>query len=364
MPSGLTEYGSFVYLNISSLASTRRFTVDITVSQISRTAQRLRAAFDRGAQWTKQQAADELGCTKRHVLRLVEELRTHGVPVEARREGRAKVFFIPKEHQRRRIQIDALDEAALRALVVSAEAARALLRDTPLQEPLDRAFRTLLEAFGDGEMISFEPELEGERWYFGEAVPPGGKMDVIRQLDRCIAEGRSVRIDYTNGRGERSENRKIDPLAFAPFPSGWQLAAYCHRRQAVRNFNPSRIERLRPCNGETGGDFFAPPPDFDADEHFSGRFGALAGGGRLRTVRLRVEPAVAQYFKTKDYHSSQRLEKHSDGSLTVTFQVTELKTMRAFVRSWGPNVKALEPPELVDALAEDARATARQYESM
>ena len=337
--------------------------MEVTVSDMGRTAQRLRAAFDRGAAWTKQQAADELGCTKRHVLRLVEELRAHGVPVEERKEGRAKVFFIPEEHQRRRIRIDALDEAALRALTVSAEAARALLRDTPLQEPLDRAFRTLLKAFKAEELVSFEPELEIDRWYFGDAVPPGGKLEIIRRLDNCIVEGRSVRIDYTNGRGERSENRKIDPLAFAPFPSGWQLAAYCHRRQAVRNFNPSRIERLRPCNGDSGGDFFTPPPAFDADEHFSGRFGALAGDGRLRTVRLRVDPTVAQYFKTKEYHSSQRLETHSDGRLTVTFQVTELKTMRAFVRSWGPKVKALEPPELVEALADDARAMARRYAS-
>jgi len=359
----LTEYGSFAYLKCILSRIHTLFVVDVTVSNLSRAAQRLQAAFDNGAAWTKQQAARELDCTKRHVLRLINELRAHDVPVEARREGRAKVFFIPEEHQRRRIQIDALDEEALRALTVSAEAARALLQNTPLEAGLDRAFRVLLEAFRHEDIFSFEPEMESDRWYFGEAAPPGGKLEVIRELDRCIAECRSVRIDYTNGRGERSENRKIDPLAFAPFSSGWQLAAYCHRRQAVRNFNPARIERLRPCNGETGGDFFIPPQDFDVDEHFSGRFGALAGDGRLKTVRLRAEPAVAQYFKTKDYHSSQRLDKRPDGSLIVTFQVTELETMRAFVRSWGPNVTALDPPQLVDALAEDARAMARRYEA-
>lgn len=336
--------------------------MDVTVSNVSRTARRLHAAFDRGAAWTKQQAARELGCSKRHVLRLITELRAHGVPVEDRREGRTKVFFIPQEHQRRRIQIDALDEAALRALTVSAQASRALLHDTPLEEPLDRAFRTLLDTFKSEDLVSFNPEREGEHWYFDGAAPPGSKLDVIRQLDRCIAECRSVRIDYTNGRGEHSEDRKINPLAFAPFPSGWQLAAYCHRRRAVRNFNPARIERLQPCHGEPGGDFFTPPRDFDVDDHFGGRFGALAGDGRLRTVRLRVAPAVAQHFKTKDYHGSQRLEKQADGHLIVTFQVTELKTMRSFVRSWGPDVVALEPPELVEALAEDAHATAQQYD--
>jgi len=328
---------------------------------MSRSAQHLHAAFDRGAAWTKRQAARELGCSERHVLRLVTEIRGHGVPVETRREGRAKVFFIPEEHQRRRIQIDALDEAALRALTVAAEASVALLHDTPLHEPLKRAFRTLLASFKNEDLVSFEPELEADRWYFGNATPPAGKIEIIRQLDRCIAECRSVRIDYTDGRGERSENRKIDPLAFAPFSSGWQLAAYCHQRQALRNFKPSRIEHLRPCNGETGGDFFTPPAGFNADEHFSGRFGALAGDGRLHTVRLQVKPAVAQYFKTKDYHSSQRITRLPDGALEVIFQVSELKTMRAFVRSWGPNVKALAPPNLVEALAADARAMAREY---
>ncbi len=335
----------------------------VTPPVLNRTTQRLRAHFDRGAAWTKEQAARELECTKRHVMRLIKELREAGVPVEERREGHAKVFFIPVEHQRRRIQIEALDEEALRALTVSAEAARALLRGTPLADPLDRAFRTLLDAFGDEDVFSFEPDMENERWYFDGAAPPNSKLEVIRQLDRCIAEHRSARIDYTNGRGERSEHRKIDPLAFAPFPSGWQLAAYCHRRQAVRNFNPSRVERLRPCNGESGGDFFTPPPNFDVDDHFSGRFGALAGDGRLRSVRLRVAPEVAQYFKTKDYHSSQRIEKQPDGRLIITYQVTQLKTMRSFVRSWGPNVIALAPPELAEKLAEDARQTARRYET-
>ena len=354
-------YGSFAYLDLTPLNVTGYLIVDVTVNEMTRSAQRLHAAFDRGAAWTKRQAARELDCTERHVLRLVTEMREHGVPVEARREGRAKVFFIPAEHQRRRIQIDALDEAALRALAVSAEASLALLRHTPLHEPLARAFRTLLASFKTEDLVSFEPESEGERWYFGDATPPGGKIEIIRQLDRCIAECRSVRINYTNGRGERSENRKIDPLAFAPFSSGWQLAAYCHQRQALRNFKPSRIEYLRPCNGETGGDFFTPPPGFNADQHFSGRFGALAGDGRLHTVRLHVKPTVAQYFKTKDYHSSQRITKLADGALEVAFQVSELKTMRAFVRSWGPNVKVLAPSELVEGLAADARAMAREY---
>ena len=64
-----------------------------------------------------------------------------------------------------------------------------------------------------------------------------------------------------------------------------------------------------------------------------------------------------------DYHTGQRTapDPERPGSLLVTFQVSELLAVRSFVRSWGANVVALEPPELVAMLTEDARATAAAY---
>ena len=243
---------------------------------------------------------------------------------------------------------------------VAAEASRALLRDTPLGAPLSRAFQTLLDAVGDDTVYSFDPELEAEHWYFGNAAAPGAdRLDVMRALDRAIVDSQSIRIDYTNGRGERSDGRLLDPLAMAPFSSGWQLAAYCHSRRAVRNFNPARIDRVALVPDA----HFAPPDDFVADEHFGGRFGALEGTGRLREVRLRVAPHVAQHFRSGGYHTSQRNEPDPDqpGGLMVTYHVPEIKTMRSFVRSWGAAVVALAPPELVAQLTTDARDAAQAY---
>lgn len=329
-------------------------------TDLSRSARRLRALFDADARLTRAQIGARLRCTPRHGARVVAELRAAGVPVESVREGRHTVFFVAEAHQRRHVHIDSLDEQALRALTVAAEASRAVLRGTPLEDPLDRAFRTLLDAFGDHDVYSFDPDLEADHWHFGNAAAPGAdRLDVLRALDRAITLGLAVEVDYTNGRGERS-TRRLDPLAMAPFPSGWQLAAYCHTRRAVRNFNPARIDRVDTLSGV----FVVPPDGFDADEHFGGRFGALEGSGRMQTVRLRVAPHVAQHFHSRDYHTSQRAEpdpERPDG-LLVSFQVTETRTMRAFVRSWGAAVVALGPPDLVAQLAQDARDVARAYQ--
>ncbi len=330
-------------------------------ADLSRAARALRRAFDRAERLTKAQIAARLGCTPRHAVRVVDELRRAGVPVEHEPAGRARQFFVPDVHQRRQIQVDALDEEALRALTVAADASRAILRGTPLDAPLERAFAALLGAVGDDAVYSFDPGEEARHWHFGNAAAPhAGRLDVLRAVDHAITTCQTVRITYTNGRGERSAGRLLDPLAVAPFPSGWQLAAFCHARRAVRNFNPARIESVEPVP-ET---WFSPPAGFDADAHFGGRFGALDGGaGRLHTVRLRVAPAVAQHFHSRDYHTSQQAAADPDcpGGLVVTFQVSEMKTMRSFVRSWGPAVVALAPPSLVAEIAADARATARLY---
>ena len=341
-------------------ASAARLDTSDPEAALSRAARRLRRLFDQDARLTRDKIGKALGCTPRHGSRVLQELRDVGVPVEEARDGRAKVFYVPTVHQRRQIQLDSLDEEALRALTVAAEASRAVLRGTSLAAPLDRAFQTLLDAVGDQDVYSFDPELEAGHWHFGNAAAPGAeRLDVMRALDRAITHGQSARIDYTNGRGERSVARLLDPLAMAPFSSGWQLAAYCHTRRAVRNFNPARIDRVELVTDR----YFAPPDDFDADEHFGGRFGALDGSDRLHTVRLRVAPEVAQHFHSRDYHTSQRAEPDVErpGGLLVTYQVTETKTMRSFVRSWGAAVVALAPPELVAQLAQDARDAADAY---
>ena len=324
---------------------------------LSASARRLRRHFDRGAALTRQEIATHIGCVPRHASRLVEELRDAGVPVQEQRQGRAKVYSLAAEHQHRTIQVEELDEAALRALVVAAEASRALLRDTPLADPLDRAFGVLLAAYRGDDLDSFEPEAVADQWHFGALAAPGvGTLATLRQLDEAIRSFQSVEVVYVNGRGERS-TRVLDPLAVAPFSSGWQLAAWCHRRRAVRDFRPDRIERIRPLDAH-----FSPPADWNPDVHFDGRFGALDGDGRLQRVQLRVDRSVIQHFRSGPYHPSQTITPDGDG-FAVTFQVPELKAIRSWVRSWGPAVTALAPAELVDALANDAHATATLYDA-
>ena len=336
---------------------------------VSARPEELRRLFDAGARLTKKQAGAALGVSPRQIERYVKRLRAAGVPVEqsprlpeesADGEPRAVRYYLEARHQRRAFELGGLDEGALHALVVAVGAARGALAGTGYEAPLDRAFGRLLAAVNRVEsaegLFSFDPDEEEDRWHFGAAAVAPVEPEVFDAVSHALGRWR-LRVDYQKGSGERSWSREVSPLGLAPVGGAWLLAAYCHERRAVRDFNVARLQNVRVQRAPAHV-----PGGFETAAHFAGRFGgALAGRGRPQEVRLHVSPERAVYFETKRYHPSQQTEREPGGALCVRYRVRTLDAVRAFVASWGPHVEALAPPELVERLREDAQATAALY---
>jgi len=332
--------------------------------ELARSAARLRRLMDAGRRLTKLEAAHLLGRTPRTVTRLVAALRDAGIPVEEERDGRAKRFFLADVHQRRGLCLDALDEAALLALTVAAEAGRQTLAGTPLAEPLAQAERVLIAAAAGTEgglgPASFHPEEEPARWHFGPAAAEVIDPEVFLSLRQAINEGRQVRADYLNKAGNRTFDRALSPLALGRVAGTWQLAAYCHSRRDLLNFNLTRLSNVRVLRRLADA-----PAGFHSAAHFGGRFASLEGRGAPVEVRLRVSSSRAVHFRSRRYHPSQVLEERPDGGLTATYTVPggdALDEVRAFVASWGPHVVVEAPAELSERLASDAQATVAAYD--
>ena len=331
-------------------------------ARLSASADLLVRWLSEAAQPTKREAAERLGCSEKTVRRAVAEAKAAGVPIREVRRGREKAYALAPEHQRRTLTLDTLDEAALHALAVAAQASGAVLAGTPLAEPLARAFGALLDALhgvdGGHGPDSFEPDDEAALWSFGPLAPSPTDPGVFAALALAVRQRRSVRVDYTNASGERRPSRKLDPLAVGVAQGTWLLAAWCHTRREVRDFSLARVSHVHPLS-----DGFAPPSGFDRRAHFAGRFGAIEGDAPVE-VRLAVSADRATYFRTKRYHPSQTVEDRVGGGATVTFWVPGgdgLDAVRAFVASWGPYVVAEAPPALAARLADDARQTAAAY---
>ncbi len=69
--------------------------------------------------------------------------------------------------------------------------------------------------------------------------------DYLTPLQNAIISKTIVRLTYLNQQDEASE-REVEPIGLTFYSLNWHLVAWCHLRQAYRDFRTSRIQQLTP----------------------------------------------------------------------------------------------------------------------
>ena len=75
----------------------------------------------------------------------------------------------------------------------------------------------------------------------------------------------------------------------------------------------------------------------------------------LINVVLEVDKSKAFYFENKKYLKSQEEKKQDDGSLLLTFKVTQEMEIEELVKRWIPFVKVIEPKSLKEKIDSDLK---------
>ncbi len=168
---------------------------------------------------------------------------------------------------------------------------------------------------------------------------------------------RTVRMWYQALGDEVATERLVDPYFIEPAAAGHAsyLIGHCHRAGETRMF---KIERIKDI--ELTSEAYRVPSDFDANQYLSSAWGIVAGG-EVETVRLRFDKDLAPIMQETTWHPSQRVERQSDGSALVTFEVTNTVELYAWVMGWGEKVEVLEPESLRQDVIATAEAMLKLY---
>jgi len=318
------------------------------------TKETLRRLLNQGREMTLDEMASHLDVSRRQVRRLLDELDEEGGGIQHRWEDGKKHFSL--DPQARALQSRPIEftERELQALTVAASAAQATLNPTPFDDDLEDAVQKLLATVGP--TYSFELEFQEKMWHFDASVEGNIEPDIFWTVVQSANSHETLAIDYYSASSDHhSSGRKIDPLVIAEQAGSWLVAAYCHDRQRVLDFSLPAIGAAEPT-----GEHFVRPKKFDRRSHFEDRFSALKGE-ETREVRLRVDESKAEYFQRKTYHPSQSPEQLENGDLEVTFEVSNLDDIAAFVRSWGPHVRVLRPESLAERIEAELAETLQDY---
>jgi proteasome accessory factor B len=266
---------------------------------------------------------------KRMFERDKAELRDLGVPLET---GRNSVFDADDGYRitRREYELPAIEFDPAEAAAVSL-AAR-LWQSAALGTPARNALIKLRAGGTDVEPAS------------GGVLPhvDAGDPSLPAFLD-AARHARTVRFDYVKSGSGKPERRDLEPWGVLSWRRRWYVVGFDRDRDNVRSFRLSRVQGDVTPYGKPGA--FTRPDDVDMLGHVDGR--------------QPDEPRVARVRVTGDGAAQLRryATNEDNGVLTVSF--SDLSWLARAVASAGSSARALEPPDLVEAVRSRLEAVAR-----
>ena len=170
----------------------------------------------------------------------------------------------------------------------------------------------------------------------------------IDQLTRAIEQHRTVQMRYYSASRDKTNRRDVDPYHLWYMAGSLYLIAYCHLRREVRMFTVDRIRSLavtnKPCQLLVG---------FDLDAYLRDALVVMRGNPIDSDVA--VQPTTAAWVKDRQWHPSQHVAIHKDGSLTMTLQVADTRELVGWIFNFGSGVRVLQPETLREKVREEAR---------
>jgi proteasome accessory factor C len=293
--------------------------------------------------------ADLFGVSERQILRDLNVLWFSGLPglamgdyievdMEAA-EGEGVINVSNADYLARPLRLGT-DEAL--ALVVALRTLAAM-PGTYDRGAVDRAVAKLERAAGAAaERAAAAVRVEVD----GDAV-----ADVAATVRRALDEKRRLHLSYwVPGRDETTE-RDVDPMRLALADGRLYLEGWCRLAESVRLFRLDRVAGIslldvaaqvprQARSRDLGAGIFQPSPE---DE----------------LVTLELGPAGRW---VADYYPCDSVEELGEDRLRVRLRVADPRWVRRLALRLGGTGRIVDPPDLVKAAVQDARAALDAYE--
>jgi predicted DNA-binding transcriptional regulator YafY len=175
-------------------------------------------------------------------------------------------------------------------------------------------------------------------------------VPTLQTLRACIQARHSVRLSYKNFNLQET-CRDVDPYALTFRWGFWYMIGYCRLREEMRTF---RIDRI--------ADVLQLPTSYQIPAEFSAK-AYVEQSMRFEeryTIAVHFDARSAPYVRERIEHWTD-LTDHEDGSITLHMKVSDLDWATGWVLSHGAAAQALEPPELVARVREEARHILERY---
>jgi predicted DNA-binding transcriptional regulator YafY len=302
---------------------------------------------------TAAELARELEVSVRTIHRDVEALSASGVPIYAERGPHGGIRLV--DGYRTRLTGMTADEAeALFLSGLPGPAAELGLGTVVAAAQLKVLAALPVELRARASRLVERFHLDAAAWYHADEPVP-----LLGPLSEAVWESQRIEIGYD--RGDKTVDRVLGPLGLVLKAGVWYLVADADGQP--RTYRVSRITRV------TGlGERFERPTDFDLAAFWTESSSAYERDTPRTEVKLRIAgdrlPRLHGVIGDRPFGTLERLdEPDPDGWLHVRVKLDWPNEAVAQILAVGARCELLEPAELRERIAAQARALAAHYDT-
>lgn len=166
------------------------------------------------------------------------------------------------------------------------------------------------------------------------------EAETFRIIADALVQKQQLAFHYFAPSTNEHSKRLVEPYHLQHYMGGWVLLARCLERDDWRKFHLGRMRRPR-----LTGQGFEPLPQKYWGPHLHGAFGIFQGGSPVH-VTLRFNAYRARWVRDELWHADQIMKEQADGSLLLSFVVTDFREVKLRILQFGADVELIEPVEL------------------
>lgn len=229
------------------------------------------------------------------------------------------------------------------------------LAGTPFQADLRRAFDKL-EGVLTPRMRQFLDRLPSV-----VAVKSGGwrkpetpkQREIIARLLEATLQHRRASMQYHSLSSRSLKSYVVDPYQLVYGQGGLYLTAYVPEYGAMRTFAAERIRDLTLLEER-----FEPIEDAARDlyAHSMGIHDAPP-----ESIAIVFAPDAAPYVRERQWHPTQTIKDHPDGSITLSLTVCNDPILRSWILGFGRSARVAAPVALARQIRDELERALRGY---
>ncbi len=172
----------------------------------------------------------------------------------------------------------------------------------------------------------------------------------IKTVQSALLEGKQLTGVYESPYEKASVKLVLHPYRLCLVKRAWYVIGHLDGETEAKTLRVTRFKSLRMLDQPA-----TVPDHFDLRQHFGNAWAVYRGPIRY-DIELRFTSAAAPIVTETEWHHTQQVTKHRDGSVTMIFTVDGLEEILRWILTWTGQVKIVKPDELRERFVETLEA--------